>query len=93
MLGKSVTFVGLPPSTSPDSSPVSTQSIVSSELTQHFKIKMISAKCKCSYKTTFKYRFGIIGQIIFGSLVLKHPGKLDKMMLNVGSFDEVDLNE
>ena len=52
MLGKSVTFVGLPPSTSPDSSPVSTQSIVSSELTQHFKIKMTSAKCKCSYKTT-----------------------------------------
>ena len=30
LLAKSVTFVGLPPSTSPDSSPVSTQSIVSS---------------------------------------------------------------
>ena len=36
LLGKSVTFVGLPPSTSPDSSPVSTLSIVSSQF-QHFR--------------------------------------------------------
>ena len=36
LLGKSVTFVGLPPSTSPDSSPVSTLSIVSS-MFQHFR--------------------------------------------------------
>ena len=66
MLGKSVTFVGLPPSTSPDSSPVSTQSIVSSELTQHFKIKMTSAQCKCSFNIDLVslvksyFTFGII---------------------------------
>ena len=37
ILGKSVTFAGLPPSTSPDSSPVSTPSIVSSMI-QHLLV-------------------------------------------------------
>jgi hypothetical protein len=38
LLGKSVTFVGLPPSTSPDSSPVSTLSIVSRVFIKFTKI-------------------------------------------------------